>query len=310
MKRLLVLFFISIVTATFSQNITVTERTQLAIPGKTECFFPQFSPDGNSVYYTTSSYKGIFSYNLKSKQIRVLNEDLGAGYQFAISDDGNTIYYRKDEFIKRKKYSSMIAQSTFDLTRKVLAEPQRELSTPQILNSGDVLYTAQYRMTFLEAKTNKQKSLKNINQTFASIENCKIALYKNGSKIILEPAGEGNYIWPSISPDGKHLLFTLAGKGTYISDLNGNIISDLGYADSPVWSPDGNWVVYMVDRDNGIEVTSSDIFVSSVDGSKKYQLTKTENVHEMYPVWNNAGNEILCNTSQGNLFILTLKIEE
>src|SRR5690606_32122909 len=107
---------------------------------------------------------------------------------------------------------------------------KRELSTPCILQNGRVVYTIKKNLKSIE-RLNKS----NINETVVSdpvlfIEDSKIAMYINNEKRILQPLGKGNYIWPSLSPDKTKLLFTLAGTGTFVSDLQGNIIAELGYA--------------------------------------------------------------------------------
>ncbi|MCK4295874.1 MAG: PD40 domain-containing protein, partial [Candidatus Marinimicrobia bacterium] len=122
--------------------------------------------------------------------------------------------------------------------------------------------------------------------------------------------GEGQYIWLSISPDKSKLLFTLAGRGTFITDLNGNALIELGYANAPMWSPDGNWVVYMVDEDDGYRITASDIYAVSSDGKEKVQLTNTQNTIEMHPNWSPSMDKIVFDTIEGNIMLIEVKIAE
>ena len=84
---------------------------------------------------------------------------------------------------------------------------------------------------------------------------------------------------------------------------------ELGYANAPVWSPNGNWVAYMVDKDDGHQITSSDIYVVSQDGSKKYQITKSVNEIEMYPQWAPDGNKLVFHTTNGKIKIAQLDVE-
>ena len=65
----------------------------------------------------------------------------------------------------------------------------------------------------------------------------------------------------------------------------------------------------MVDKDNGDYVTSSDIFVYSVDSGTKLQLTNTSNEFEMYPEFNKTGNKIVCNTYDGKILLIELSNE-
>jgi Tol biopolymer transport system component len=148
-----------------------------------------------------------------------------------------------------------------------------------------------------------------LNGKIVFAENSKLVIYDNDTRNILENLGEGNFAWPSISPDNTKLLFTKAGEGTFVSDLNGNILVELGYANAPVWSPDSKWIAYMVDSDNGYFYTASDVYVVSSDGEKKYQLTDTEYSIEMYPQWAPDGTKIAFHTTNGIIKILQLEID-
>ncbi len=283
----------------------VTEITNL---NEGKYYHPKFSNDDSKIFFTTENYKGIYYYDVSEKQIKTVSEDIGAGYEYSLTPDDKTIYYRVDNYINGKKYSSIKSKDLSNLEEKTLINNQRELSSPKILDDGKVAYNLNDQLKS-ESTSEDLKNILSKNDALVFIENSKIALYIDGQKRILTPAGDGNYIWPSISPDKSKILFTLAGKGTFISDLNGNIISQLGYADAPQWSSDSKWIVYMVDKDNGDYVTSSDIFISSVDAATILQLTNTPDEFEMYPEINHSGNKIVCNTYDGKILLIELSSE-
>ncbi len=289
-----------------AQNIRVAGMEEITPKQGEEFYFPKFSNDDSQIILTKSNFKGLYSYDRSKHELKTLTDDNGAGYEFSISKDDQLIYYRADSFIKGRKYSKLIVQNLNDLSKSVIVGEQRDLSPPKILNDGSIFYTSQDRINILENKSFKRKSISGINTSFVTIEKCKIAFYQNGIKRELTPLGSGNYIWASLSPDKSKILFTLAGKGTFVSDLKGKILTKLGYADFPRWSPDGRWIAYMVDRDDGYTVTSSDLYVQSLDGSKTVKLTNTKEIHEMYPEWSSNGKEIICNTSEGRIFVLNI----
>jgi Tol biopolymer transport system component len=66
----------------------------------------------------------------------------------------------------------------------------------------------------------------------------------------------------------------------------------------------------MVDKDNGRQVTSSDIFIASFDGKTNYQITNTESVFEMYPEWSQDMSMVVCHSDDGRIFMTKLKFEE
>ncbi len=297
----------------FSLNIVFAQTSVKKITAITNLnegkyYYPKFSNDDSKIFFTTENYKGIYYYDVSEKQIKTVSEDIGAGYEYSLTPDDKTIYFRVDNYINGKKYSSLKSKDLSNLEEKTIVNDQRELSSPKVLEDGKVAYNLNNQLKS-ESTSEDLKNILSKNDALVFIENSKIALYIDGQKRILTPAGDGNYIWPSISPDKSKLLFTLAGKGTFISDLNGNIISQLGYADAPQWSSDSKWIVYMVDKDNGDYVTSSDIFITSVDAATKLQLTNTPDEFEMYPEINRTGNKIVCNTYDGKILLIELSNE-
>ena len=108
-------------------------------------------------------------------------------------------------------------------------------------------------------------------------------------------------------PTGKKVLYNYNGKSTYIADLEGNVLVDLGKLHAPKWIND-NWVVGMNDRDNGHEVISSDILAVSADGKTKSNLTSTSDQIEMYPEVSATGDQVIFHTIKGEIFSLKLKV--
>ena len=122
-------------------------------------------------------------------------------------------------------------------------------------------------------------------------------MYEDSNPITLNFSEGSQYLWASLSPDQSKILFTKAGEGTYTSDLQGNILVEFGNANAPRWSPDGNWIVYMNDKDNGYYYTASEIFVVSADGSKKYQILESGSLnHQNLKV---TRKQVLCKADHG-----------
>ncbi|MEO8398845.1 MAG: hypothetical protein ABI550_03410 [Ignavibacteriaceae bacterium] len=303
MKLLTILIFIFTLNFLFAQN-EIKKITEITNHNDGEFYYPKFSGDDTKIFFTTSNFQGIYYYDLNDRIIKTVTDEIGSGYEYSLSQDNKIIYYRVDNYIDGRKYSSIKSKSLTDLQTEILISDKRDLSTPKVLQNGEVAYNLQNKL-----EISSSKNIKNVlsqNDVLVFIEDSKIALYENGVKKILAPKGAGNYIWPSVSPNKTKLLFTLAGKGTYVSDLNGNIISELGYANAPQWSQDSKWIIYMVDKDNGEYVTSSDVFIIPVDGKTNIQLTNTSDVFEMYPQINKAGKKFVCNTYDGQILLFEL----
>ncbi|MBU2506686.1 MAG: hypothetical protein KJ799_08175 [Bacteroidetes bacterium] len=268
-------------------------------------YYPSFSPDGNKILVTSENYKGLWLYDLELSSLQQISDDFGAGYEPVFSNDGNSIIYRTNDYKERIKYSSLKEYNLQNKTHKSIVDNVRELSLPLVISNSAVAFVQENQIK--EFSYSLMKTAEPIPVVF--IEKSKIALIENGGKTIFEPWGEGNYIWPSISPDGKLLLFTLAGKGTFISDLDGNVFYELGKANAPCWSGNGEYVVYMIDEDDGQAVTASDIYMFKLSDFKVTKLTNTDEIYEMYPKCSSSGNIIVFNTDAGEIYLLNLDIE-
>jgi hypothetical protein len=116
---------------------------------------------------------------------------------------------------------------------------------------------------------------------------------------------EPRYIWVSLSPDNKKIMFTAAGKGTYICDLNGKILSSLGSINAPVWF-NNDYVVAMEDKDDGHRVTSSKIVLISVVKKTKTDISTTDKI-AMYPTASGKASRIAYHTENGEIEVVDVK---
>jgi len=137
-----------------------------------------------------------------------------------------------------------------------------------------------------------------------------IELMKPGAEwLAIAPAGDHFYIWVSLSPDGERILFTASGKGSYISDLEGRIITELGYLNAPGWMND-DWVLGMNDQDNGHQIESSDIISIHVPTGIRKNLTEGSDEIALHPKSSTAANRIAFHNLNGEAFTMRIKIKD
>lgn len=305
---LFVLVFLMMATLQAQQSLKVERIEALTQKDQGEFSFPQLTPDGSKVIFSGPKFTGLFMLDLEKRNIETLNNEIGAGYQFQISNDGQFVIYRSFTFKNGRKFYSLKTQKLSDKSVSVLEKESRELSPPRVVD-GKIVYLRKEQPVTITLSPKLEKASTAIN-TSVLVRNRTIVLIEGEQQRELKPLGEGIYLWPSLSPDGTKLLFTFAGDGTYISDLDGNILTRIGYANAPVWSPDGKWIAYMVDHDNGHFYTDSEIFISSMDGKQKIQVTNTKDIIEMYPNWGSKDlTKLVFSSLSGQIFLATLKTE-
>jgi Tol biopolymer transport system component len=309
-ESILVSVLIVLITAVLplsGQDWQVQKIEKLTDAGDGRYFYPQFSPDGSTIIFTKEKYRGLYSLDLQSRRLSVLTDAPGAGYQPAIRTDGKKIYFRKQTVVKRRIQSSLVELDTGTGLEIDLVPAQHHVTPPQLINGQQLVYRNAGGLQSLDLQPSALKKSAGLPAgSFVYTENRSITLYQNGKKKGIQPLGEGHYIWASLSPDNQQIMFTLAGKGTYISTLEGKILHELGTARAPRWSPDGQWIVSMVDKDDGYRYTASELFITSLDGSRKIQLTGGELI-AMFPAWSPDGRNITFHSLAGEIYLLHLQ---
>ena len=297
---LLLAFFLGGLTTAWSQ-LTITRVEQLQLKSTRNWDAPQFSPDGKRIYITTSSYNGIWEYSLANRRTRLITSDKGAGYGFALSPDGKTIAYRRTKTDKetRRRLQEVVSMDLATGKSSVQVSG-RDLSLPAFSGAG-VVYSV----------GSEVRNVPSISQTgdvtLLGIEDTKIALVRNAKKLLLNPLGQGSYIWPSLSPDRQRIVAYEMSRGAFVCDLEGTVSTQLGKKDAAVWTRDGKWLVYMDDKDDGHRILSSELYCVSPDGKHTTQLTDTRDVVELYPQCSPTEDMIVCSTLGGEIYLLTYK---
>ena len=301
MKKLL-LFFLVIAQIALAQQVNVLSIEKIKATDTGGYFYPKISPDNQFILMTRGNYSGLYQYSPVSKSLKTLNEDPGAGYKVQISDDGNTVLYNKTELIRKLRHNSLISQTISNGEKKVLVAPTREQITGKMVNSNPVSVKNRSLV-----KSNSVKPTDNL--YLITIENQKMVLYKNGVRAELTPSGaNASYIWPSISPDNKNIVYTVTGKGTYVCSVTGKNVTSLGKLNAPSWA--GNrYVVGMDDRDDGEKLISSSLIITSIDGKLRKKLETPTGINAMYPSASKDGSRIAFNTDRGEVYLMQVEFK-
>ena len=237
-------------------------------------FHPQFAPDGSYLVTSTESYHGIIKHDLSTLKQQVLSSEQSAGFGLTFSRDSRSIYYRPSELRQSRRYTSIERVNTTTSSKARLTMPSRWPKEPKQMT--DMVY-----LTVVDEG---------------------IVLHENGQDYLLAPLGEESYYWASLSPDGKHIVFSTAYHGTAITDIYGHNIVRLGRLNAPSWL--GNdYVVGMQETDDSEgRVMTSKLVVRSIDGTVNQTLT-LDTETPMYPSASADGKRLTYNNAKGQVFV-------
>ncbi len=261
---------------------------------------PRWSPDGKTVYYTTPDFDGIWACPASGGTPVQITSDRGAGYGFAISADGSRIAWRRTlpGVLPGERLQEVVARDLAGGTPSVLASG-KSLSVPSFVSAG-VVFTLGGDVQGVKAGVQPSGVV-----SVLGVEDTKIALLRDGAKLLVDPLGNGSYIWPSLSPDGSKLAAYEMDRGTFIADADGSHPLKIGRRDAPAWTRDGKWLIYMADKDDGHAVKSSGIAFVSPDGKTEGDLTSASHINGMFPQCSPVSDEIVCSTLEGAILVIS-----
>jgi Tol biopolymer transport system component len=137
-----------------------------------------------------------------------------------------------------------------------------------------------------------------------AIQNGELVLTVGTTTKVLSPNGQGlSYLWPSISPDGKKIVYYVSGA-VWTCNVDGSGVQRIGNFRAPRWY-NNNVVVGMNDIDDGHVVTASSVVAYTLDGKK--QVLTSGNIMAMYPYASADGKKIVCSTPNGEAYLINIK---
>jgi TolB protein len=123
-------------------------------------------------------------------------------------------------------------------------------------------------------------------------------------------ATAANEYLPAWAPNGQSIAYTthVMGEDVWTKQINGQpatqLTTDQWYDKQPRWSWDGQWIVFISNRDG--DGSEYDIFKIRPDGTQETQLTFNEE-QEMYPSWSPDGQWIAYESGYSNSQIFIMK---
>ena len=273
-KNILLSLLLLCSTGSYAQFLKIDSVEEIKLSQPIEKI--QLAPSGDYVLLSKYNNQGISKLNLKTKQVKTVTDAKGAGYNTLMLENGDILFREVSSDPSRnvtiKKYSEKTEQ-----TKTIVASTQENI-LPVNATAADKIQT---------------------NQDFL------LQLTMDGKTSILAPLGEDvRYLWPSLSPDGKQIVFVASGIGCYICGTDGKNATELGQLRAPKWLGN-NIIVGQRDSDNGEVVTASHIIAKNIQ-TKDEQVLTNDSTIAMNPSVSKACDKILFSTPQGQAFIIHL----
>lgn len=235
------------------------------------------SPKGDYILMTNGANQGLKRYDIASGVMTKLTDAEGAGFNVQFSRDGKEIVFR-ERFTGADKlrYNNIVNANLSANTKQVVAKAQV---------NNDMLVAPDAKIIL----TNSE---------------CQMYITKNGKKIQIAPQGNDvNYIWASLSPNQKKILYYVSEMGCYVCDADGRNSQFIGWdCRAPQWY-NNEIIISMNDQDDGHFTTTSAIMAYSLDG--KVQTLTSPDMIAMYPFA--AEGKVVFSTIQGKTYLLEVK---
>jgi Tol biopolymer transport system component len=303
-RIILLLLFLNTVF-TEAQQIEITGSKNIVPEDSGNYILAGVSPNGKYILLSKPHLKGLYILDFKNGDIRVISELYGAGYKPVFSKRSNYVLFRTDDYSEKKKLSSIHKVKISNLDSTLLIRNKRTVSTPIVIGN-DIVYT-------VEGKLKRDQFhwwlfSNPADKTFVLNEDLLPVLWEQGEERVFIPGGEGSYIWISLSPDKKKMLYHLAGQGTFVCDLNGKFLLSAGNLLNPGWL-NNNYIVGIGTHDMSDKSIATDIIAYSVKTKERIVITNTEKINERNPYPFARGKKIVYQTSSGDLKVIKIRIK-
>ncbi len=267
-------------------------------------------PTGVSAVQSAMSHDGSFA--VINGSYGLVKVDLASGktVQIAqsasmqsveISEDGSTVVFRQPSYKGKLRYTALKSVNLNNGATTTIVPPSRNLQGFNVVGN-------RINAVNRGKATTKALNTAAVSATapVASINYGALNVTINGVTKNISPQGTTgeSYLWPSISPDGKKVLYYHVGTGTWVCNLDGSNPVKVADIRAAQWY-NNDIIVGMYDIDNGNMVTASKLVAAKIDGSIRQDLTQVSSM-AMYPAVAGNGSKISFSTPEGELFIINV----
>lgn len=294
-RAILLLLFLPLFAAA---QLSVRSIHELSVPRIEHWNRPVLGPDGTTLFLTNEHYNGIWRYDLRSGLLKELTTDAGSGFDFAVSQDGQRLAYRRtrqdaDPFNRTQEAIQLSVTSGV----KVVFHSGRSIQIPRFIGNAFTV-PEKYGVAPFAPQDLTQPAV------LFGVMDEDVTIARHGRLLRPDPFGTGRSIWPVLSPDGTRYAAVDMERGAFVANIDGSGVVMLGKCNAPQWTRDGRWLIGMDDRDDGHVMTGSELVAVSADGMTRIVLTDSPARMELYPAVSPTEDTIIFTTSDGRVFQL------
>jgi hypothetical protein len=302
---IVVLFMISCSESILLRNTSNIDFTPIA--QATGSNFKSYLTSNKKIISTGTNDLGLNIYDPSTREFFQLSNLSGAGTRFFMDKSEENIVFQTYSLIDNKKYNSILKMKLSKESKPiVIEENKRNLKLLGIVKDK-IIYLEDDKIVLRDMITlNKTENPENIELAYSD-NDLNLVVLKDGNQKILNPMGKGNYIWVSIAPDNKHILFHKAEKGTFICDLKGKNLIELGNINNPKWVPESNWIFGTEEIDDGHVYLKSDIILFNSKDKTRINLTANNDIIALYPSISSGFDKLVFNDQNGKLYWAKIK---
>lgn len=273
---------------------------------------PIWSPAGDLVAFSGSSYVGLYVTSPEGGGVTQLSDEVAAGYGAEWAHDGSAILARVSavDGVRRQNAIKLFDARTGEVHQLTDYRPAMR-TLPRWMPDGSNIYLFDRGDVevlnageFVASKTGGETDP----VVFVMNGDIGTASQTNLSPQVLNDVGDRNVLRLAVSPDGGHMAYEILGGNLVVATTDGTVQFEIEGGEAARFSPDGEWITFMRTTDDGHFITGSDIFAARVSDGREFRLTDTPDAQEMNPDWSATGSSIVYD-DRGSIYVLNLEIE-
>lgn len=211
-----------------AQLVEVASVDRVALPAGIAGDMATISPDGSYAVLGVAGGSGLYTVDLASGKATLLTTN-GNPSGVTISPDGANVIFRTTTIGNNHlRYTGLNCVNVATGAENVIVKPSRNLAAGVAVSASGVTAIEGNR-----ARTRSFSGTQVAAMPVASINYGHLDITVGGRTTTIDPQGRGSYLWPSISPDGTKVVYTLSGAGAFVCNLDGSDVRPLGRLHAP-----------------------------------------------------------------------------